>query len=117
MKRKITLAICILGVKRTSPVVHHPPKPAKVPHYSSDNIGGQNIDSGNSVNEMQPHFLPTQFVPQSQPTPNNMQNFQPTPSSLEPPLMSPEITSGPSSTGRCSKNDEGRFFSNSKTVL
>lgn len=94
-------------MKRTSPVVHQPPKPAKVPHYSNDNTG-QNIVSGNNINEM--HFLPSQFAQQSQAPPINMQNFQATSSSsLEPPLMSPEISSGPTSTGRNSKNDEGMF--------
>lgn len=91
-------------MKRTSPVVHQPPKPAKVPHYSNDNIG-QNIVSGNNINEV--HFLPSQFAQQSQAPPNNMQNFQA--SSSEPPLMSPEISSCPASTGPNSKNDEGMF--------
>lgn len=97
-------------MKRTSPVVHQPPKPAKIPHYTSDSTG-QNIVSGNNLNERPPNFLPSQFVQQSQLTPNNMQNFQATSSStLEPPLMSPEISSGPTSTDRNSKNDEGMYF-------
>lgn len=107
-------------MKRTSPVVHPPPKPAKVPHYSSESTG-QNIVSGNNLNERQPpHFLPSQFAQQPQSTPNNTQTF-PAPasssSSSEPPLMSPEISSGPTSTDHNSKNDEGMFNLNSKIVL
>lgn len=97
-------------MKRTSPVVHPPPKPAKVPHYDTT---GQNIVSGNNINERPPHFLPSQFGQSSQqPLPNTMQNFAPatSSSSLEPPLMSPEISSGPASTDRNSKNDEGKLY-------
>ncbi|KAL5274114.1 DOT1L family protein [Megaselia abdita] len=94
------------AMKRTSPVVHQSPQPAKIPHYSNDNTG-QNIVSGNNINDRHPHFLASQFVQQSQPT-QNMQNFPATSSSssLEPPLMSPEISSGPTSTGPNSKNEE-----------
>lgn len=95
-------------MKRTSPVVHQPPKPAKVPHYSNEPTG-QNTVSGNIVNERPPHFMPSQFTTQQpQLTPTGIQSF-PANSSLEPPLMSPEISSGPASTEQNPKNEEGRF--------
>lgn len=64
-----------IGVKRTSPLAHHP-RPAKIPHYSSHE-----------------HLISVNSNTNSSSCSSSANNGRRSNSSIEPPLMSPEINS------------------------